>query len=723
MAALLRGLSGCLQRALASAIRHPRLWLALFAVLTLGLGSRIPTLKSVLAVDELVDESFAATRSLRELKRVFHVGEDAFVVFRPRDGQAAFTDAQLCELRRWISAEAARAPGLTRAFSPFSLRTATATAGRLWYPELLPLDCDGRARQSDSLERRRLLGNSPWHLIVTDRETRDVGVELSFEPGAGGSELIPALMDSAPAFPQTWAGSAVYAFRMREGLRKTGALNLAVLLFLLVALRLAFGTWKAGGLYVGALLLSGVILYGAMAVAGTPIDVLNNSLFLLLAVAALEDFVFVSHSQLRRPGAPWSSHFRRLLVPGFFTSLTTLVGFGSLGISELAIIRRFGAWAAVAAGLEWVAIFLFLPSLASLWPRARHWTDPGRALFSGRVERLGRALPPRRLAFACLLAYVAAGAAFPKLTVSDAPVRIFPPDHPFRQALTYLKASRGWESDVSLLFPAGASREANERVIERVRKLPGIVTFESPYASLEFVRRGLPPLSRELVGREFTQTELARRLSPDGGPARAILYLADTDLRAINRLAASVSEICARGECSLAGELIAYAEFANRVPRTLLESLVSSLLLVGGVLAALAFALGQARATPALLASSFWGAATMLVVLVVFGVRMNFLTCIFASVLVGLTGDNAVQFLFAARRRGLDLGLSERAGGSIQCTIVMAFASLLFLGSTFEPPRIFGWLLFAGLLASLGGDLWILRGLLPARAPEGISGA
>ena len=47
---------------------------------------------------------------------------------------------------------------------------------------------------------------------------------------------------------------------------------------------------------------------------------------------------------------------------------------------------------------------------------------------------------------------------------------------------------------------------------------------------------------------------------------------------------------------------------------------------------------------------------------------------------------------------------------------------LLFLGSAFEPPRIFGWLLFAGLLASLGGDLWILRGLLPARAPEGISG-
>ena len=91
---------------------------------------------------------------------------------------------------------------------------------------------------------------------------------------------------------------------------------------------------------------------------------------------------------------------------------------------------------------------------------------------------------------------------------------------------------------------------------------------------------------------------------------------------------------------------------------------------------------------------------------------------VFASVLVGLTGDNAIQYVAAGREGRLAEGIARRGGASIQVAVVMTVVSLAFLGSAFVPSRILGTLLGAGFLASLVGDLWILKALVGAREGE-----
>lgn len=91
---------------------------------------------------------------------------------------------------------------------------------------------------------------------------------------------------------------------------------------------------------------------------------------------------------------------------------------------------------------------------------------------------------------------------------------------------------------------------------------------------------------------------------------------------------------------------------------------------------------------------------------------MDFLKCIFASVLVGLTGDNAIQYLFASGRRPLTEGIHRRGAASILTNFFMAGTAMMYLASYFDPPKVFGVIMASGLIAALIGDLWLLSGLL-----------
>jgi len=94
--------------------------------------------------------------------------------------------------------------------------------------------------------------------------------------------------------------------------------------------------------------------------------------------------------------------------------------------------------------------------------------------------------------------------------------------------------------------------------------------------------------------------------------------------------------------------------------------------------------------------------------------RINFLTCTFVSVLVGISGDNAIQYLYGKRYRNATLleGINQRGGGSVRIALSMIAATSVFFFSYFQPARTLAMLLCIGLSLNLLGDLWLLKGLL-----------
>ncbi len=362
--------------------------------------------------------------------------------------------------------------------------------------------------------------------------------------------------------------------------------------------------------------------------------------------------------------------------------------------------------------IEWLATFVFLPSIFALWPKFSNLVDPSRAMFRSFTPKLLSQSMPRWGARLAVLAIVPASFVLSDVRLSFSVGDLFPSSHPLHRANETFKATRGWEAEVSLVFPKG---KASESKIEALRNYSLIAKIEDMPGFLDDVAGEATGLDRELIEREVLNSSFADRLSSPQGPTRAIAYLRSTDVNDVVALQRFADDLCKDGSCYLTGDLIAYADFTRRVLTTLYESLFVSFGLVAAVLVFLA-GWKRRRLIIPLIAASFWGPLLILIAIAVLHIQVDMVTVIVISTLVGLTGDNAILFLLSSRTDDLRDGIERRGQGSIQCNFLMAFSCLILLFSYFQPPRLLGVLLAAGLIASLFGDVWILKGLLRAKS-------
>ncbi|HUP56767.1 MAG TPA: MMPL family transporter, partial [Bdellovibrionota bacterium] len=687
--------------------------------------------------EDMVGDGLASADELASIKERYNDGTSSILLVRPPEGELSLPVSELCALRNWYSLTQATYPGLRNSTSTFSLaEPVQVTPTRVVYRNVIQLDCFAEPPRAevDIAQAKREIDESPW-IALRDRsgqlsllfvftfQRANHAKFGSFNPDAVKelhASAETALKEHAPRARHHWVGAADFQSYVKAGFRFSHVVNSAMILLLFLAFRFCYGTWMSGVLYCGTLILTTIWIFGGKALAGSDFDVLASGTFLILGVSALEDFTFASSAQLK--GTHWRQAIRNLTVPSFFTSLTTIVGFGSLCFSDLAIIRRFGAWCALGTLLEWVMLFVLLPAILPVILRGkRTWVDPERAYLGGLFDGLSVRALPRWAVRASLLVFPLSFVAFHHLNANDTPSKIFPVNHPYNVALRTLRETKGWQGTVSLLWDAPGPIEETSPALEKVasrmsedRRLRGtIVGFETADRAERWLNRQdlVPP---QVAPHHFRRTLQYDQLVDPKERPRATLYLRDNSALELQELKKVAAENCPKGECHVGGDLIAYADFATMVPKTLFDVIHSALLLVGLIIAYLAFAVGQQRYIPQLLASAFWGPCLMVVVLAALGIPMDFLKCIFAGVLVGMTGDNAVQFLFAARgkSRGLESGIAHCGGASIQTNLCMALTALMYLGSYFDPPKTFGLILASGLVATLLGDLWLLNGYL-----------
>lgn len=224
-----------------------------------------------------------------------------------------------------------------------------------------------------------------------------------------------------------------------------------------------------------------------------------------------------------------------------------------------------------------------------------------------------------------------------------------------------------------------------------------------------YVANGQEGLTRAMVERELALTDLSQRYLNAAGDERVVVYLRTSNTEKLNDLRKKIEHLCPHNECWVSGEFVGFADFSQSLITTLFESLFLSVMIVASVVVMLALVYQQRPLVLGLLFSSLWGPAVLLSLICFFGISINFVTCVVASCLVGLTGDNAIMFL-CHKENDIHEGIKQRAVGSVQTALMMSLCSLTFIFSYFEPPQMLGILLSIGFIASLIGDVWLLKG-------------
>jgi len=606
-------------------------------------------------------------------------------------------------------------------------------------------------------------------LLAVDLRTAVVAVDLDFASGEDLAATV-ATVDRVRAVVRAHEGDAGLAFELAgvPAVRASFASTVVSDQRVLVPLCLAT---IAGLLYLlhrsrHAVLIPAVcaftptaVLLGIMGWAGAPIGLLSQGYFTLLPIIAVAEAVHLvsragEEATRIAPHAPPTraqrdtaivATLRHVGFSGLLTSSTTAVGFASLALSEMPMLRAFGAWAALGVLLGYATLVLVGPLLLAQVDDPR---PPPRAagVLAGPLVRL-TSISVRRpwLVLAIAGALGTAAVVFAR----DIPVDNYLSDlvderDPVARAGARLDRELGGTLSLQVELAAAPGTFAGDEALARIdaferwaAEQPEVRAVMGP-SHLAAIEAAALPLGRPGL-RPRVPGVRARVIDRDESHARVVLHLPDLGGRAFARLQRRVEARAAEIEGTTAtvssAAAIAYAGI-NRISAELGTSLLGVFAVVTAAIA-IAFKsarLGITSAPPNLLPLVLGYAALALI----FG-RLDPLGAIVLVVALGIAVDDTIHLIArtlehvgagATRTEAVTEAIRSTGWACAVSSTVLCAGLALFGLSSFPPLRLLGHLGATVIAIALLCDLWVLPAMLvlvlprrPSAAPTSRTGS
>lgn len=611
-------------------------------------------------------------------------------------------------------------------------------------------------------ERRALLARMPFVPALLSREGRTtlVVVELAFSSDdvmrteALVGEIRSQIArhdDELVRLGLAWELAGIPAIR-------AGFFELVVhdqtrfvpLTLLLIGLSLFAVFRRAHAVLIPALAagLPTAMLIGIMGWTGEPIGLLNQAFFTLLPVIAVADAIHMvarvheelaaDPSQTRERAIATAT--QRVGLACLLTSLTTAVGFGSLALASMPILRSFGIYAAIGVTLAFALVLVIVPVLLAFVPVERLRADT-HDRWSDRLARGGVRLATRRPIVVLVVTALIGVAAIPaaqRVEIDNRLVDLLEPAHPVARASARvdreLGGSLGLEFDVVL--PAGASVRDVE-LLDRLLGFERWLAAQSEVRSVEGLAGLLVALEGELPRDAAALDEqlaaldrlvpLERFVAP--GRTRVRAGLPDFGGQAF-------TEFAARAEAELRTRLegtgaqawaTGTALLAYRGVNHITADLRSSFALVFGVIVVV-IALVFRSLGPALLAVPVNALPLLLgyALLGVLGIVLDPLAAVILTLALGIAVDDTLHVMVRVRE---ELGSNPRAGRAdrvaaleramqhsgravVITSVVVAGGLAIDMLSSFPPLQLLGLLGASVLMLALLANLLVLPALI-----------
>lgn len=447
---------------------------------------------------------------------------------------------------------------------------------------------------------------------------------------------------------------------------------------------------------------------------------------------------------------------RLVFWPCLFTTITTAVGFLSLALDRVPVMREF-AWAATSGMVfEWIYAFGLLPGLILLFPGKVLYQNyynrdvaAGGALMDHMLEAVHRFLVRRHRAVLAATALLVAVAVpyIPKIPVETNLIEYFKTSSPVRQDVEFIERHLTGSSSIDVSFRTKTPDAIKEpgvlavidRIEQHLKSIPGIDFALSITDFLKEMNQGFHdgksayyrlPDTRNLaaqylllydgtdindfVNTSYDQARIAARSSIHGSDRQRALidklqnFIDETphpgvDIRVTGRAVQDVDTVEALVNGQVASIAVAFFIISILMGVSLRSVRLGLLSLIP-------------NSIPIVLNFGLMGAL---------GMALNNGTALIASVAIGIAVDNTVHFLTQyqmKRAEGWSIVESVRSGlkvkgrAMIASTIIVCIGFGVLLLASFVPTIYFGLLNTLIMILALLADAIVLPSLVLLRA-------
>ncbi len=361
--------------------QHPLPTLLISLLLTVVAASMLPSLRIQIGADGLAIEDHADMRWLRHVQRVYGKGGDIVVfvsdknLFRPESLRAI----------REVSDGLQSMPEIETVVSIATAKRVKVVDDEIRFSRYLDVPpntrADAEAVLADILANPLISGS----LVAPDGQATVMLASLVSEPIGDVSDaeivrridkLLQPLESVADQVFQL--GEPYVRGRVFEKIRhdQTHVVPLAMGVLLLV-LAIGFRRWKSAIIPAVTAAISIVWTVGLMAATGVPLTIMTSIIpVLLIIIGSTEDIHLLSdYLHLSRAGVKKRPAIgrmgRRMSLPITLTFCTTYVGFLSISIQDISVLREFGIFASTGLAFNFLVTVTVLPALLSIAPEER----------------------------------------------------------------------------------------------------------------------------------------------------------------------------------------------------------------------------------------------------------------------------------------------------------------------------------------------------------------
>lgn len=236
----------------------------------------------------------------------------------------------------------------------------------------------------------------------------------------------------------------------------------AILLFLIVALLVIFKNPRWMLISMACCLLGLINMTGFLGLVGWPITVVSANFVALLLIFSLSISVHltVRYRELASlnpdKDQTWLVHrtMKDKLEPCFYTTITTMVGFGSLLVAGIKPVIDFGWMMLISMGAIFTLVFLFFPAVLTSLKKieTKRKSDWSRGITNGFAEMVVNR-SNQILIFFVLLASVSVFG-ITKLTAENQFIKAFKEDTEIFQGLTVIDNQLGGTTPLDIIIEA-----------------------------------------------------------------------------------------------------------------------------------------------------------------------------------------------------------------------------------------------------------------------------